>query len=438
MGHEMNSLLDAAFAQILTKSNTPIAPAEPLHAIEQNVESPTEKSVRLCDHCSTEILSEHDVLSRACGHQFHYSCVQVLHRSGRTWCSECPKPTSAATASRSGYLVDSGTDLVVRSLVLKELDYNRSCVRIELSAANAYPTDSANHAGGNGYTASLSTVPAEPGGIPPPLLFTDRVKSAFGRWAGNPVATTSQSICSNERCGGQRYCLHHWDVSSSAKAVHAWRLYTLPRPLNSAANVRGAREALAALLDAHASPEDLFRCGATAHVLALLGVTIMHLVVHCKYELADLISGLQLTWDSLLVLGFHPSLLSLNHCFPVSVLVRSPIDLCAERLLSFQISYLTLVDRLGLTQEELYVLGFDAALFRAIGMTGIQLSAAVMQPEVKRHGGVAWWVRNFRLNTTLLKRFPIKSVDFQTIPSVRNAYFEMGTATLGQELEQRA
>jgi len=186
----------------------------------------------------------------------------------------------------------------------------------------------------------------------------------------------------------------------STEAAYAYRVYDEPRPLAPGDNVDAARVAVARILDARAPPQALARCGADAERLATLGYTIDDLVRRESLLFEHIVPALELTWPRLLALGFHASLLRHRNAFPVSVLVNAPIDLTAERLMdSFAFEYRDL-EQWGLTQEELYVLGFDAAALIQLGMRGHHVLDALTEATTAQRGA-RWWVKAMRYTKAL-------------------------------------
>jgi hypothetical protein len=131
-----------------------------------------------------------------------------------------------------------------------------------------------------------------------------------------------------------------------------------------------------------------------------MGYTIDDLVRRESLLLEHVVPALKLDWERLIALGFHASLLRYRNAFPVSVLAASPIGMTADRLMNtFSFEYRQ-IDEWGLTQEELYVLGFDAPTLIQLGMRGHHVLSALCE-ETTQQRGVRWWRSAMRYTPAL-------------------------------------
>jgi hypothetical protein len=225
------------------------------------------------------------------------------------------------------------------------------------------------------------------------------VNAAFGAATARRLA---ERTCRSSECGGPRFCLHRHLGDVSREAALEYARFDVPSPADADDDdVPHALGALRALLSARAPPVDWVRCGVTAERLAVLGVSLDDLVRHAGYLLEDVVEALELDWERLGALRFHPSALVHREHYPVVVLARA--GLSAERLAAFALSYKDLVTRYSLTHEELAFLGFDAPLLVHLGMSGTDVFAALEHPHV-RERGARWWTSALGATPELLAR----------------------------------
>jgi len=245
-----------------------------------------------------------------------------------------------------------------------------------------------------------AAIPRQPGGAPPPPLIS-RLASSFRQQ--NAVAGIT---CVEETCGGPLYCVHRFLEPISTRAMLTCLQFDVSEAISADQQPIPAKTCIEALIRAKANPADWPRCGADAERLAALGYTVEALVQTRRIPFDDLVAGLQLTWDKLLVLGWNPSLLRHKDAFPVVSLVKPPISMTAMQLLgTFEMTYDSLY-RMGITTEELCAMGFRAPMLAHIGMQKEHVVAALCQQDVIDRGGVAWYCKATGLSKTLFAALP--------------------------------
>lgn len=145
-----------------------------------------------------------------------------------------------------------------------------------------------------------------------------------------------------EGCIGDEFCLHRAYQTLSVESMRTivqFGGFDVPMP------VREWCETIRRMIKQRIHPALLRASGITAPLLAFCGITIEELVlvpgqltVNSHYYLEDLITGLQLTFDDLLLLGFNYPMLARPFHFPLIALY----DHCAvraEHIFAFDMSY---------------------------------------------------------------------------------------------------
>lgn len=236
----------------------------------------------------------------------------------------------------------------------------------------------------------VDAVPRAPGGVP-----DQRTEEA--------LATRT---CHAATCGGPRYCLHRHVRSLSRRAIEHWRHYVSPSPLLPAHNdVDGGKQAVHRLLDDRVPPSEWARCGVDAERLAALGFTVADVVGHHSFLLEDVVAGLQLDWERLESMHFHPALLARNQEFPTIVFVDEPVSLTATRLMrSFPLGFRQMVAEWHLGALELAALRFDARTLHAIGMSAPLLTRWLQVDATVDAKGVLWWIETFAYTQALHRK----------------------------------
>lgn len=419
---EEDADLSAAASFLLAAKKQPvpetIVPPPPPIAPDRTIDANN------CSFCQEPVLAGHDSVARkSCGHALHVHCFVALLRSGRQYCAACPAPAmyDADAEKVGGYTVDVGNDADVRAAMVSALEYRREkatmrqrigvCLTLTPQMLRAEHSTSA-------YSVTLDpfspkdaallqrrqwgAVPQLPGGAPPPPLLS-RIAAPF-----RAISTTG-NVCTAADCGGPTFCLHRFLDPISTRAALAWRKFDVSDPFALVDQKASAKACVDALFRAKAHPADMFRCGADAERLAALGFTIEFLVCGRNMPFDDVIAGLHLNWDKLLVLGWHPSMFRHRLEMPVVSLVKSPISLTADELLGeFELSYDAL-QALNLTTEELCALGFRVPLLAHIGMQREHIVAALCRNDVIEHGGVSWYCKTMGLTKRLFSALPARS-----------------------------
>jgi len=233
-------------------------------------------------------------------------------------------------------------------------------------------------------------------------------------------------VCTNDECGGPAYCVHRYAPTLQLQAVLDWRVYDLKHPWNTSVQALAlAQECVVTMLDHHIAPSDMYRCGATPSVLAMLGVTLSDLVSLCGYAIDDVISGLRLDWSALQALNFHVGLLRLRHYYPVHLLYNC--GMTKERFLEFRLSY-TDIAALGMTPEELFILGCTAVDLIHLGLTLLDLLDLVSQAA--QRGGAFFVVEAFRLTPELFARISRDAHRKDLTGAAYDTYTKVAQATL--------
>ena len=114
-------------------------------------------------------------------------------------------------------------------------------------------------------------------------------------------------------------------------------------------------------------------------------------------------TGLQLTWQTLVALGFDVALLCNRLHFPIIARVKPPVSFNVHRLSMFHVSYTQLIDTYHLSNEELCDVGLTATRLKTMGMTDKDLVQALVAKDTRERGGIAWYVRAFRLTRPLAR-----------------------------------
>ena len=375
-----------------------------------------------CGMCARPVTNKDDRMVRGrCDHVYHVACMTSLIAAGRQYCMQCPLArTNEAASEHGGYSIDTGNDADVRESIGAALEYRRNQVRDDFIArasvgallgertdgSCSHAPATANRTSGNSAVASdeellYVPVPHEAGGLPeidPPRFKSDAEREAATKEARR---LAERRTCTLVSCGGERFCVHRHLITIESDAVLHWRYFDAPLPIVDS-DIARARDAIFSLLEHRASPSTWARCGASAEALAVAGLTLDDLVRHSTTLLEHVVDGLELTWERLQMLGFHPSLLEHRDDFPVVVLARAGLD--ATRLLrSCALSYKDLVDRFRLSHEELCFLGFDGAMLMQLGMQGEDILNALSHEHIRARGP-AWWVKAMRMTPELLDR----------------------------------
>ena len=245
--------------------------------------------------------------------------------------------------------------------------------------------------------------------------------------AGGTSTTTTGITCKSTNCASERYCLHRHVVSLTRESIEHWRHYVAPSPL-----IAGVNDVPAALLTVHrvlndrVPPSEWDRCGVTSERLAALGFTINDLVHHQSFLIEDVILGLDLDWERLQSLHFHPSLLKEPHAFPVIALVDPPIRLTATRLMqAFPFGFHDLVVKWTLGAFELAALDFDATTLTTLGMSGTTMIDWLRRDEIVIEKGIDWWASVFRYTKPLHKRLFSDSDQRNTSMEERSIYAQL-------------
>jgi len=412
--------------------------AEPMAAVQDTAVEVVQ--VRANDACCTAckqpiVAAEQDVVRRAgCGHVTHLACMATFIRAGRQYCGACPDPALHTSAARvaGGYTVDTGNDTDVRAAVVMALAYQRDKARqgahtqpMYFSHSCAPPALGRIEAGGahSVLTGQLDpfrardaaimkqrmwpVVGRQPGGAPPPGLlarFTSKLKGN-----GSTAALVPGWPCADSDCGGPQFCVHRYMTPVATAAALLWRVYDVPLPLcpGHEVTVPAARACVDALLKARAHPRDMQRCGADAERLAVLGYTIDDLVRRYGLPFEEVAKGLDLTWDRLVALGWHPALLEHRRDYHVVTLVEAPVLCTAERLLrTFAVAFDAGLYATGVTSEELVALGFRGPLLVQIGMRAEHVADMMRHADVVARGGAQWLCQQFDLTPEFLAAMP--------------------------------
>lgn len=389
---------------------TTSVPPPPLVAVEQP--EPIKKGN--CSICHVAVTNDCDRMVRgACEHVAHVSCMMPFLLAGRQYCMQCPLArTNEEAVANEGYSIDAGSDLDVRESIAAALEYRRSQVRDERLAQAKLAGEcqkyryhislfvahcsTANLTIEEEHELFYANLPLLPGGVP--IISQpgrDENRETAAAFARKRVAVFQ---CKSETCGGEAFCVHKYMAPISTDAAWHWRRYDAAVP-SSNPDWDRARAAVKAILAHRAPPSDWARCGADAERLAVMGYTIENLVMRHNVVLEDIVSGLNLNWKRLVILGFKPELLRHHDHFPIVVLAKA--GLTATRLLRLgAMSYKTLND-FALSHEELRYIGFDAPLLIQLGMTGEDMLDALSHEHV-RVRGVEWWANTMRCNRELV------------------------------------
>lgn len=286
---------------------------------------------------------------------------------------------------------------------------------------------------GNAHYAALPHEPGNDGTQPTPLAvfaarFRSDAESAPLRVPAADAPPDRATVrCTSTECVGAALCVHvTLDAPPSDDAAEAFALYTVVEsPVGARTLAR-----VHALLSAGAAPADLQRAGATASVLASLGITLADLVSLHGYPLEDVVAGLALDWRRLLMLNFHWVQLKAHDVFPLSVL--APLIGDGERLLdTFDVTYRQLAS--ALDASALLVLNIDAALARVLGARRLDMAALTLDAEMVQHGGVKYTVRAFALTPALFAAMPHTSADFDAAPHALKCAYAALTSLLLHE-----
>lgn len=287
-----------------------------------------------CYVCN-QSLGEDYVRRGTCGHHAHIQCLQDVFASGKGYCAKCPPPVSPSTTARSKLVLGNDAEQAAAARVMtQEREVQRASSR------------SASRRALTSLTPLSDTVLNAPS---TEIAYDEHTKNIECRSSKNKYAS----------CVTKLLCMH--DVYD-AIAPDSLRIMAMTRgcdiPHRKAAE--WTTRVMSIITTHKPSPTALYAAGIRVELLAFVGATLSFLVEERGYELDLLISGLELTFDDLLLLGFKFSMLADTKRYPLIVLYNQ-VELRAEHIFRFDI---------GINDVERFIIAPDT---RNIALLDINL-----------------------------------------------------------------